>query len=111
MTEDATLLQYKQVFSQPHPKEKDVDLLREWIERPDLGGGCGFIGRDLGPLYPTAYDKMYKDDLLVIADRRGEDDAFTQFLTGPVFYAFDWARRLLKVSEIRLIFIATNQHV
>jgi hypothetical protein len=75
-----------------------VRLLREWISRPDLGGGCGFIGRDLGPEYPTVYDTEFHEDLMVIVDRGGEDDGLTKLLTGPVFYTFDWIVRRFKVS-------------
>jgi hypothetical protein len=96
---DETLLQYKQIFAQSHPKEKEVSLLREWIARPDLGGGCGFIGRDLGPLHPTVYDEEFQDDLMVLIDRRGEDDALTRLLTGPILHAFDWVVRRFKVSD------------
>jgi hypothetical protein len=93
------MLQYQQVFKQSRPKTKDVELLREWIRRRDLGGGCGFVGRDLGPLHPKVYDERFENDLMMILDRRGEDDAFTQFLTGPVFRAFDRIVRRARVCH------------
>jgi hypothetical protein len=95
---DETLLRYRQVFAQPQPKENEVKLLREWIARPDLGGGCGFIGHDLGPESPTVYDAEFQEDLMVIVDRGGEDDGLTKLLTGPVFSVFDWIVRRFTVS-------------
>src|SRR5277367_2627115 len=86
---DETLLRCKSIDGLSRPKQKDISLLRKWIVRLDLGGGCGFIGRDLGPLYPKVYDNQFKRDLILIGDREGEDNAFTRLLTGPVFYAFD----------------------
>lgn len=67
--------------------------------RLDLGGGCGFTGRDLGPLYPKVYDDEFEGDLMMIGDRSGEDDGLTRLLMGPVFYAFDRLLGRIKVSE------------
>jgi hypothetical protein len=79
----------------------------------DLGGGCGFIGRDLGPLYPKVYDDEFKEDLIMIRDRGSEGDAFTQLLTGPIFYTFDKFWRRTKVSKHHHTFTITlnSRHV
>jgi hypothetical protein len=100
---DETLLRYRAIDGLSRPKHKDISLLRKWIVRLDLGGGCGFIGRDLGPLYPKVYDNEFKGDHIMIGGREGENDALTWLLTGPVFYAFDWLVRQFKVNCLLLV--------
>jgi hypothetical protein len=97
---DKTFLQYKQIFAEPHPELSDISLLREWIEKPSLGGGCGFFGLDLGTESPTVYDDQYKNDLMRVVGTRGEDDPFTKLITGRLFYIFDNILQFFKVSRI-----------
>jgi hypothetical protein len=92
------LLQYTQVSSLNRPKTSEITKLRTWIESPHLGGGCGFLGKDLGGfVQPTVYDPLYKEDLILLVDNHGEDDALTRFLSGPLLGAFHVFWRYFKV--------------
>lgn len=88
----------------PQPRKRDVTMLKEWISREDLGGGIVFSGDDLSPLVKTVYDDAYLNDLMIINNRAGENDSFTKFLSGPVFYLFERLWRYTKVSEFRTSF-------
>jgi hypothetical protein len=71
------------------PKDSEVRTLREWIESPHLGGGCGFIGRDLGGFaQPSAYDTRYEGDFVMPVESPGEDDFLSRFLSGPFLKLF-----------------------
>jgi hypothetical protein len=87
--------QYNEITRMKRPKDSQVKVLREWIESPHLGGGCGFIGRDLGGfVQDAAYDIKHAGDLVMLAEELGEDDLLTRFISGPVlrlFHAF-WRR-------------------
>ncbi|KAH8760689.1 hypothetical protein BGZ57DRAFT_608889 [Hyaloscypha finlandica] len=84
-----SLQQYNQVSSLNRPKDSEVRTLREWIESPHLGGGCGFIGRDLGGfVQPSAYDARYEGDFVRPIESPGEDDFLSQFLSGPFLKLF-----------------------
>jgi hypothetical protein len=81
------------------PKQSERKLLHEWIQRPSLGGACGFIGRDLaGFEYPSLYDEVHQRDLFILSDNHGEDDLFTKFVTGPLLSLYHWLRQYTRVS-------------
>jgi hypothetical protein len=74
-------------------------MLHTWIDSAGLGGGCGFLGRDLGGFeQPSVYEKLHQDDLAILADSHGEDDIFTRFVKGPLLTAFHWAWKYKKVG-------------
>jgi hypothetical protein len=95
---DSSLWQYGEIFKIPQARKRDVALLREWISRPDLGGGIAFSGDDLNGNGRTAYDEIYSHDLIALHHRVGENDPFTRFLSGPVFHMFERYCRYFKVS-------------
>ncbi|KAH8589305.1 hypothetical protein B0O99DRAFT_692540 [Bisporella sp. PMI_857] len=103
-----TFLQYKQIFAEPHPELSDISLLREWIEKPSLGGGCGFFGLDLGTESPTVYDDQYKNDLMRVVGTRGEDDPFTKLITGRLFYIFDNILQFFKQTKPQDVEVQTS---
>jgi hypothetical protein len=71
------------------PRVSDVKKLREWIESPHLGGGCGFIGRDLGGfVQESVYDPQHAGDFLIPVQNYGEDDFLSHFLSGPFLKLF-----------------------
>lgn len=64
-----------------------------------MGGGCGFLSRDLvGIDQPSVYDEIYQKDLAILTDSHGEDDLFTKFVTGPLLDLYHWFWQHLKVS-------------
>jgi len=75
-------------------------MLKEWISRPDLGGGIAFSGDDLNPNEKSAYHEIYSDDLTTLSHRIGENDPFTRFLAGPVFHRFEKIWRYFNVSQL-----------
>jgi len=74
-------------------------MLKEWISRPDLGGGIPFSGRDLNPKLKHVYDDSYADDIMILNNRAGESDLFTQMLAGPVFHRCEKVLRYIKVRQ------------
>jgi hypothetical protein len=75
-------------------------MLHTWIASPSQGGGCGFLGRDLGGFtQPSVYEETNGDDLVMLTAEPGEDDSLTRFLSGPVLNVFHWMWRPLKVSK------------
>ena len=77
-------------------------MLKDWILRPDLGGGIAFSGDDLSPMRRSVYDDMYSRDLMILNNRAGENDPFTRFLAGPVFHGFERIWRFFKVGQSNL---------
>jgi len=74
-------------------------MLHEWIRSPSLGGGCDFLGRDLGGYtQPSVFAKMHQNDLAILnSSIHGEDDFFTRFLLGPILSIFHRFWRYKKV--------------
>ncbi|KAH8685800.1 hypothetical protein BGZ60DRAFT_523079 [Tricladium varicosporioides] len=85
------LSRYSDISTRERPRTTEALLLKDWILRPDLGGGISFSGKDLGPK-TSVYNEV--EDLLTLNPHTGENDLFTRFLTGPVF---DRAERVLRV--------------
>jgi hypothetical protein len=87
---DSSMLQYSQVSNLSKPKDSERDMLDKWIRSPSLGGGCDFLGRDLGGYtQPSVYAEIYQNDLTILnSDIHGEDDFFTRLLLGPVLSIF-----------------------
>ena len=83
----------------PDARKRDVALLKEWISRPDLGGGIVFSGDDLNMKGKTAYDEIYSLDLITLQHRVGENDPFTRFLLGPVFHRLERFWRYFRVGQ------------
>jgi hypothetical protein len=95
---DDAMLKYARVTSLPQPRAKERSLLHEWIQSPALGGGCGFLGPDLGGFdQPAIYEEKYQKDLVILTDNHGEDDVFTQFVTGPFLR---WCNQILKFAKV-----------
>lgn len=64
-----------------------------------MGGGCGFLGRDLGGHeQPSVYDATHQMDLAILSDTHGEDDLFTKFVTGPLLTLYHSLLRRRRVS-------------
>lgn len=82
----------------PRARGRDVLMLKQWIQSPDLGGGIAFSGEDLGPLGTSVYDELFADDLMTLSERVGENDPFTRFMAGPVFSCLEPVWRYFKVS-------------
>lgn len=98
---DSALLQYTQVVSLARPKDIERDILHTWIGSSALGGGCGFLGRDLGGFtQPSVYEEVYKSDLVKLTANHGEDDLLTKFLLGPLLTVFHWFWRHIKVPGV-----------
>jgi hypothetical protein len=74
-------------------------MLKEYISRPDLGGGIPFSGNDLNPIGNGVYDNTSQDDLTILNNRAGENDHFTRLLAGPVFHGVERILRHIKVSN------------
>jgi hypothetical protein len=90
--------QYSQIASISEPKPSERSMLHDWIHLPSLGGGCGFLGRDLGGItQPSVYDAVHQKDLAILYDSYGEDDLFTKFVTGPLLSLFHWFWQHTKV--------------
>jgi hypothetical protein len=101
---DTSLQQYNQVASLNRPKHSEVRTLHEWIESPHLGGGCGFIGRDLGGfVQASAYDARYEGDFVMPVESPGEDDFLSRFLSGPFLKLFHnfWYRHKVCIKGFR----------
>jgi hypothetical protein len=75
-------------------------MLRKCILRPDLVGGIGFCGQDLGLPEIPVYHEECMPDLFTLGPRTGEDDLFTRGMAGPVFHAGEKLLRYLKVSRL-----------
>jgi hypothetical protein len=82
----------------PQARNRDLTMLREWISRPDLGGGIAFSGNDLNLAGGSVYDEKYSSDLMTLTNRIGENDLFTRFLAGPVFHKLERIWRYFKVG-------------
>jgi hypothetical protein len=95
---DDSVSRYSAMADTPQPRARDVNMLKEWILRPDLGGGILFSGLDLSPLGRSVYHNMYSTDLMTLGHRTGENDLFTRFLSGSVFHGLERFWRLFKVS-------------
>ncbi|TVY57299.1 hypothetical protein LSUE1_G009182 [Lachnellula suecica] len=87
---------YSAITNIPQARRRDVSMLKEWISRPDLGGGLLFSGGDLNPPGRPVYQNEHSDDLMTLSRRAGENDPFTRLLSGPVFHGFDRLWRLFK---------------
>jgi hypothetical protein len=105
---DEAILQYSQIASLPKPTKLERKILEDWINRPFLGGGCGFLGRDLTEFnnQPTVYDAIHLEDLAILPDNHGEDDLFTRFVTVPLLtlYYRTWGR-----TEVSLPILSRKQ--
>ncbi|CZR67327.1 uncharacterized protein PAC_17226 [Phialocephala subalpina] len=85
----ASMLQYEQISAMNRPKVSKIKALSEWIESAHLGGGCGFIGRDLGGFtQESVFDLKNAADLVSPGNNLGEDDFLTRFLSGPMLRLF-----------------------
>ena len=74
-------------------------MLKNWISRPDLGGGIPFSGDDLSPVGKNVYDDTFADDIMILKNRDGESDTFTRILAGPVFHGLEKLLRCMKVCK------------
>ncbi|KAF4633846.1 hypothetical protein G7Y89_g4276 [Cudoniella acicularis] len=91
---------YSVIASKPQARKRDVAMLRDWILRPDLGGGIPFAGADFYPMETSAYQDSHLCDLMTLNNRTGEDDSFSRWLAGPVFHLFEGkVLRYFKVSQ------------
>jgi hypothetical protein len=82
------------------PKDSQLKSLREWIESPHIGGGCGFLGRDLGGFaQEAAYDPKHASDLIMPSEELGEDDLLARFISGPLLRLFHTFWQRYKVRE------------
>jgi hypothetical protein len=85
------------------PRDSDVKKLCEWIESPHLGGGCGFIGRDLGGFVQgSVYDAKHVGDFVIPVQNYGEDDFLSHFLSGPFLKLFHrlWHRHKVRTDSL-----------
>ncbi|KAF8865145.1 hypothetical protein BDZ45DRAFT_721289 [Acephala macrosclerotiorum] len=82
---------YAAILNMPQARKRDVEMLKDWIIRPDLGGGIVFSGEDLSPFGKSVYDEIFSSDLMIMKSRSGENDLFTRFLAGPVFHGLERA--------------------
>jgi len=95
--------QYSQIASIPEPKPSERSMLHDWIKSPSLGGGCGFLSRDLAGIdQPSVYEAIHQRDLAILSDNHGEDDLFTKFVTGPLLSLFHWFWQHVKVNIFAL---------
>jgi hypothetical protein len=98
---DTSLHQYNEISLMKRPMDSQVKSLCEWIESPHLGGGCGFLGRDLGGFaQEAAYDPKYAGDLVMLSEQLGEDDLLTRFISGPLLRLFHTFWQRYKVRDI-----------
>jgi hypothetical protein len=95
---DDFVSRYSEIANMPQARNRDLTMLREWISRPDLGGGIAFSGNDLNLGGGSVYDEKHLNDLMTLTNRIGENDPFTRFLAGPVFHKFERIWRHVKVS-------------
>jgi hypothetical protein len=96
---DESLSRYSDIIKKPQARKRDVEMLKKWISRGDLGGGIPFSGNDLNLVGGSVYDDTSGDDLVILNNRAGEDDTFTRFLAGPVFHKLERLLRYTKVSN------------
>lgn len=97
---DSALNLYSQVAGTPQPTAGDFHRLKEFIARPDLGGGCCFVGDDLDVCSSSnVYSEENEHDLVTLAKTPGEDDVFTRLLAGPVANVYFRLFHRLKVSD------------
>ncbi|CAG8949478.1 hypothetical protein HYFRA_00007708 [Hymenoscyphus fraxineus] len=96
--------QYGDIEREPQPRKRDVEMMLDWVRRPDLGGGLLFTGPDLCPLEKSVYRDGVSDDLMILRPRLGENDAFTRLLSGPLFHGIEKVIRCFKnpVSSVDL---------
>ncbi|KAG9231967.1 hypothetical protein BJ875DRAFT_443610 [Amylocarpus encephaloides] len=94
---DSCVAQYAEMANKPRARNRDVSLLRSWIQRPDLGGGLEVSGCDLHPMETSVYEPIHSDDLISLGYRLGENDFFTRLLLGPVFHKLE--RRLRRFKK------------
>lgn len=77
-----------------------------------MGGGCGFIGRDLGGFeQPSVYGEAHQMDLAILSDIHGEDDLFTKFVTGPLLTLYHLVQRHRKVSSCVASYVVLYRQV
>lgn len=86
------------ILNLPGTRWRDVVMLRDWIARPDLGGGIPFSGKDLYLGGTRVYDDACENDLMLLKNWAGENDHFDKFLAGPVFHGCEKVLRFFKVS-------------
>jgi hypothetical protein len=96
---DNCVSQYSEILNRPQARKRDVSMLKDWISRPDLGGGIPFSGEDLSPDGENVYNDTFANDLMILNNRAGESDPFTRMLAGPVFHRCEKALRWMKVSQ------------
>jgi hypothetical protein len=96
-TPDDCTSRYSAILNKPQARERDVTMLKDWISRPDLGGGVPFSGDDLSPVVKNVYDDTFAGDTMILNNRAGESDPFTRLLAGPVFHGCEKALRCMKV--------------
>ncbi|KAG9245802.1 hypothetical protein BJ878DRAFT_478899 [Calycina marina] len=92
-------------YSMNRPKNFQAKALRQWIESPHLGGGCGFIGRDLGGfVQDIVYHGSYLDDMIMPICNLGEDDLLTRFTPGPFLKASHliWRKHKIRLGLVCL---------
>ena len=99
LRQDESLTRYSEIINRPQARQRDVTMLKEYISRPDLGGGIPFSGNDLNPIGNGVYDNTSQDELTILNNRAGENDHFTRLLAGPVFHGVERILRHIKVSN------------
>jgi hypothetical protein len=87
------------MLNTPQARKRDVTMFKNWISRPDLGGGIPFSGDDLSPVGKNVYDDTFADDIMILKNRDGESDTFTRILAGPVFHGLEKLLRCMKVCK------------
>ena len=97
---DTSILRYEHVASLTPPKKHERSILQTWINSPTSGGGCGFLGRDLGsvPEYGSVYDEAYEVVHIMLNPNHGEDDVFSKLMLGPLLTLFHLLWRYVKAS-------------
>ncbi|KAH7348762.1 hypothetical protein BKA65DRAFT_267058 [Rhexocercosporidium sp. MPI-PUGE-AT-0058] len=95
----SAIAQYSEIASIRQPKDSERSILNEWIGSKSLGGGCGFIGRDLGGYeQPSVYEAVHHSDLAILSDSHGEGDLFTKFINGPLLAFYHYFRRYTRAT-------------
>jgi len=105
---DDCVSRYSAILNKPQARKRDVTMLKDWISRPDLGGGIPFSGDDLSPLKKNVYDDTFVDDIMILNNRAGESDPFTRMLAGPVFHGCEKVLRYMKVCWPYFRYSSTN---
>ena len=98
MRSDEAIFSYSGISRKLRAKKHDVEIVKEWIIIPDLGGGTIFTGSDLYHEENSVFDSVQETDIMTLHRRAGENDAFTRFLSGPVFRRVEWLLKKFKVS-------------